>query len=276
MNPSDFEFLSRWLRERSGLVLTPGKEYLVDSRLLPLAQSEGLADIAALVRELRRSSTTPLATAVVEAMTTNESLFFRDKKPFEDLKDVIVPELIEARATKRNLRIWCAACSTGQEPYSVLMLLGENFPQLQSWHVEVVATDLDTKAIERAKKGLYSQMEVQRGLPIQYLLKYFRQVEKSWQIIDELRHRITWKQWNLLDSFAGLGQFDMILCRNVLIYFDESLKKDIFQKLAKSLRGDGPLILGAAETVFGLSSQFNRDSRCKSSVYRQQHQSHSL
>ncbi len=268
MNPSDFEYLSRWLRERSGLTLNAGKEYLITSRLLPLAQSEGLADISALVVELRRSSSTVLATAVVEAMTTNESLFFRDKKPFDDLKDTLIPEIIEARRTQRRIRVWCAACSTGQEPYSLLMLLAENFPQLQNWQIDVIATDLDTKALERAKSGLYSQMEVQRGLPIQLLLKYFRQVENNWQIADSLRQQVTWKWWNLLDSFAGLGQFDLILCRNVLIYFDEDLKRDIFQKLARCLRDNGPLILGSAETVIGLSSQFSRDRSCKSSVYR--------
>ena len=268
MNSSDFEYLSRWLRERSGLTLTASKEYLIKSRLLPLAQSEGLADISALVAELRRSSSTVLATAVVEAMTTNESLFFRDKKPFDDLKETLIPEIIEARKTQRRIRIWCAACSTGQEPYSLLMLLAENFPQLQSWQIDVVATDLDTKALERAKSGLYSQMEVQRGLPIQLLLKHFRQVETNWQIAESLRKQVTWKQWNLLDSFAGLDQFDLILCRNVLIYFDEDLKREIFQKLARCLRDHGPLILGSAETVIGLSSQFTRDLNCKSSVYR--------
>ncbi|WP_240928082.1 CheR family methyltransferase [Thalassoroseus pseudoceratinae] len=209
-------------------------------------------------------------------MTTNESLFFRDKKPFDDLKDTLIPEIIQDRATHRHIRIWCAACSTGQEPYSLLMMLAENFAQLDSWRVEVVATDLDSKALERAKNGLYSQMEVQRGLPIQLLLKYFRQVDTSWQVIDELRHQVTWKQWNLLDSFAGLGQFDLILCRNVLIYFDESLKREIFQKLTKSLRDNGPLILGAAETVIGLSKDFARDTRCRSSVYRFRNQPSAL
>jgi chemotaxis protein methyltransferase CheR len=267
MNPQDFEFLCVFLQQRSGLQLTAGKEYLVTGRLQPVAQRRGCRDLSALVAQLRQRPPADLVQEVIEAMTTNETLFFRDKTPFEDLRHTLLPELVEQRRPERRLRIWCAACSTGQEPYSLLMLLDENFPELTQWQVEVVATDLDTTALSRARAGLYSHLEIQRGLPIQLLIKYFRQTENGWQIRDGLRQRVHWRQLNLLESFDALGRFDVICCRNVLIYFDEPTKRDVLTRLTDRLSPVGALLLGAAETAIGLSTRLVRDRRCKSTIY---------
>jgi chemotaxis protein methyltransferase CheR len=267
MDPQDFEFLCGYLQERSGLQLTPGKEYLVTGRLQPVAQRRGCRDLADLVARLRQRPPADLVQEVVEAMTTNETLFFRDKTPFEDLRGTLLPELIEQRRHERRLRLWCAACSTGQEPYSLLMMLDEHFPELAHWQVEVVATDLDSTVLARARTGLYSHLEIQRGLPIQLLIKYFQQAENGWQIRDSLRQRVQWRQLNLLQPFDALGRFDVICCRNVLIYFDEPTKRDVLTRLTDRLSPSGALLLGAAETAIGLSSRLMRDRRCKSTIY---------
>lgn len=267
MTPQEFEFLCGFLHQRSGLQLTPGKEYLVTARLQPLAQRRGLGDIAALVTALRQKPPADLIQDVVEAMTTNETLFFRDKTPFEDLRCTLLPDLIEQRRAERRLRFWCAACSTGQEPYSLLMLLDESFPELVHWQVEIVATDLDTAALSRARSGLYSHLEIQRGLPIQLLIKHFQQAEGGWQIRDSHRQRISWRQLNLLEPFDALGRFDIICCRNVLIYFDEPTKRDVLNRLTDRLSADGLLLLGAAETAIGLSARLSRVVGCKSTIY---------
>jgi chemotaxis protein methyltransferase CheR len=250
------------------LSLGTGKEYLLEARLVPLAQSWGLSTIEELVKELRTRNDERLHSAVVEAMTTNETSFYRDKIPFEELKASILPDLLETRKISRQLRIWCAAASTGQEPYSTLMLLADSFPQLKDWKVELVATDIDRTALGRCEQGIYSQFEVQRGLPIQLLMKYFEQTDLGWKIKDDVRKRVAWKQLNLLDNFSHLGSFDIIFCRNVLIYFQNQTKKDILDRIAKQLRPDGYLYLGAAETVLGISTAFNRNKAFKSAVYQ--------
>jgi chemotaxis protein methyltransferase CheR len=263
MTPLDFDFLRKMLRERSGLTLSPDKQYLAESRLLPLARKHKMADLADLMARLKAAPHAPLAAAVVEAMTTNESFFFRDKIPFEHFRNVILPAMLAARAREKRLRIWCNACSTGQEPYSLAMILDEHASRLAGWSVEILATDISNDVLARAKSGLYSQFEVQRGLPIQLLVKYFTQVGEQWQIAQSLRDKVTFKPFNLLSEFGALGQFDVIYCRNVLIYFDQETKIAVLNRLARVTPADGFLVLGAAETVVGLTGAFKpmRDHR---------------
>jgi chemotaxis protein methyltransferase CheR len=255
VTPSDYEFLRRLLKERSGLDLSAEKQYLVDSRLLPLARRMGLTGIADLVQKLK-SGSEPLTAEVVEAMTTNETFFFRDKIPFDHLRETMLPALLQARASRRTLRIWCSASSTGQEPYSVAMCLKEFGPALAGWRVEILATDLSQGVLEKSKAGIFSQFEVQRGLPIQMLVKHFTQVGELWQLNADIRAMVQHRQFNLLHDFTHLGMFDLIFCRNVLIYFDQDTKAAIFERLARVLEPDGFLVLGAAESVVGISDAF--------------------
>ena len=255
MTPTEYEYLRKFLKDNSGLDLSADKQYLIESRLLPLARKAGLAGIAELVQKLQAGSR-QLITDVVEAMTTNETFFFRDKVPFDHFRDHIMPEIIKARTAKRSVRIWCAAGSTGQEPYSLAMCLKEMSAALTGWRIEIIATDLSQEVLEKAKAGVYSQFEVQRGLPIQMLVKYFKQTGETWQVNPELRAMIQHRQLNLLHDFSQLGTFDVIFCRNVLIYFDQDTKINIFNRLARQIEPDGFLVLGAAETVVGLTDTF--------------------
>jgi chemotaxis protein methyltransferase CheR len=203
----------------------------------------------------------------MEAMTTNETSFFRDTTPFDDLRRAILPRLLETRRSSRTLRVWCAAASSGQEPYSFLMLCEESFPELADWKFDFVATDISSQILVRAEAAVYSQFEVQRGLPIQLLLKHFEQTPAGWQVKAALRNRVRFRTLNLLENFAHLGMFDIILCRNVLIYFDADRKREIFERLHRAVRPDGYLMLGAAETVLGLTGRFERCRDCTSAVY---------
>ncbi|MEA2759803.1 MAG: chemotaxis protein methyltransferase CheR [Methylobacteriaceae bacterium] len=252
---STFDSLRQFLYERSGLSLEGDKLYLVESRLLPIAREAGLADLAGLMKRLQGGDR-DLAHSVVDAMTTNETFFFRDRAPFEKFRNVMLPQLLAARAAERRLRIWCAACSTGQEPYSLAMLLDEEARRLTGWNVEILATDLSRRAIESARQGLYSQFEVQRGLPITMLLRYFQRAGDRWQINEFLRSRINFREFNLMSDFRPLGAFDVIFCRNVLLYFDVPTKRDILARLSRALAPDGFLLMGSAETVIGLSDAF--------------------
>jgi chemotaxis protein methyltransferase CheR len=255
VTPSDYEYLRKFLKERSGLDLSAEKQYLVESRLVPLARKAGLGALPDLVQKLK-SGDGKLATDVVEAMTTNETFFFRDKIPFDHLRDTIVPALIQARASRKSLRIWSAASSTGQEPYSIAMCLKEMGALLAGWRVEIVATDLSQEVLEKSKAGIYSQFEVQRGLPIQMLVKHFIQSGEIWQLNPDVRAMVQFRQLNLLQDFSHLGTFDVIFCRNVLIYFDQHTKAEIFERMAKCLEADGTLLLGAAESVVGITDAF--------------------
>jgi chemotaxis protein methyltransferase CheR len=256
MTPLDYDYLRKMLRGRSGLVLSADKQYLVESRLLPLARRAGLGGLSELVQHLKGPNAEALTIEVVEAMTTNESFFFRDKVPFENFRDVILPSLMAARATQRRLRIWCAAAATGQEPYSLAMSLKEMGQKVAGWRIEIVATDLSTEVLEKAKAGIYSQFEVQRGLPIQLLVKYFTQIGETWQIAPDLRAMVQYRPLNLLHDFTHLGMFDVVFCRNVLIYFDQETKVNVLDRLARLTERDGYLVLGAAETVVGLTDSF--------------------
>ena len=255
MTPADYDYLRKFLKERSGLDLSSDKQYLVESRLLPLARKASLPGISDLVLKIRNGDGR-LATDVVEAMTTNETFFFRDRIPFDHLRDSIVPGLIKARAARKSLRIWSAASSTGQEPYSIAMCLKEMGAALVGWRIEIVATDLSQDVLEKCKTGIYSQFEVQRGLPIQLLMKYFTQSSDVWQLNADVRSMVQFRQLNLLQDFSHLGTFDVIFCRNVLIYFDQDTKAMIFERLAKGLEADGTLLLGAAESVVGITDAF--------------------
>ncbi len=255
MNQPDYEYLRKLLKDNSGLDLSADKQYLIESRLLPLARKANLADIGELVQKLKSGSSVFIG-QVVEAMTTNETFFFRDKVPFDHFRDSIMPEIIKARTGRRSIRIWCAAGSTGQEPYSLAMCVKEMSSALSGWRVEIVATDISQEVLEKSKAGIYSQFEVQRGLPIQMLVKYFKQNGDLWQINPDIRSMVQHKQLNLLHDFSQLGVFDIIFCRNVLIYFDQETKINIFARLAKIMEPDGFLVLGAAETVVGLTDVF--------------------
>ncbi len=267
IDSNDYDFLSALVARRSGLALGSRKEYLLEARLIPIANSLGMPSLVELVRHLRVRRDENLEATITEAMTTNETLFFRDKTPFEELKEQILPELIANRQTSRRLRIWSAAASTGQEAYSLLMTIRESFPQLSTWRIEVIGTDISQQALSKARQGIYSQFEVQRGLPIQLLVKYFQQVPEGWQISQELRNAVTFKPLNLLENLSSLGEFDIIFCRNVLIYFEQANKTTILDRMERQLRPDGYLVLGAAETVLGVTNRFQRVRSCKSAVY---------
>ncbi len=253
MTPQDYDYLRKLLKERSGLVLSAEKHYLAESRLLPVARKAGLGTLGDLVLRLKNPGAETLIVEVVEAMTTNESFFFRDKIPFEHFRNLIIPALLAARARERRIRIWCAAAATGQEPYSLAMILKELGSQLAGVRVEILGSDLSTEVLEKAKSGLYTQFEVQRGLPIQLLVKYFTQVGELWQVADEIRAMVQFRPLNLLRNFSNLGMFDVVFCRNVLIYLDQATKIDVLERIARITSFDGYLSLGASETLIGLT-----------------------
>ena len=257
MTGEEFDFLCKMLKDRSGLVLTRDKAYLLESRLLPVARKCSLKSVDELVAAVRSRPNGDLARDIVEAMTTNESFFFRDIKPFDQFKNFVLPALMKSRAARRQIRIWSAACSSGQEPYTLAMLLAEEQAKLAGWSIDILASDLSTEILDKAQAGHYSQFEVQRGLPIQYLVKYFKQQGERWQIDAAIRNRVRFRVFNLLDEPASLGGFDVIFCRNVLIYFDQLTKTTVLDRLSRVLAPDGFLYLGGAETVLGISDKFH-------------------
>jgi chemotaxis protein methyltransferase CheR len=253
MTDAEFEFLRGFLKARSGLSLALEKRYLVESRLGPLCRRFEVAAIGDLVARLKGVGNAEIERAVIEAMTTNETFFFRDKTPFEIFEKVLLPRYVPARTASKRLRIWCAAASTGQEPYSLAMILSEMSARLAGWRIEIVGTDICTEVLGKAKAGLYSQFEVQRGLPINMVLKYFTQVGEQWQISPAIRAMVDYRPLNLIKDFSTLGSFDIVFCRNVLIYFDGPTKGDVLKRMASLLPDDGTLLLGAAETVIGIT-----------------------
>ncbi len=256
MTPEDFDYVSSTLRKRSGLVLTQDKAYLLESRLMPLARKNGMQSVDELISKLRSSTDDALLVGVTEAMTTNESFFFRDQKPFDLFRDEVLPKLMEARTGKKSLRIWCAAASSGQEPYTLSIVLKEAAAKLTGWRHEIVGTDISHDILRKAKSGMYTQFEVQRGLPIQLLIKYFDKIEDQWQIKPEIRNMVDYRYFNLLDKLTPLGMFDVVFCRNVLIYFDPETKTKVLSGIADLMPPDGLLFLGGAETVLGISDRF--------------------
>lgn len=256
MRIADFDLYKELLYGKSGLTLGPDKSYLVDSRLTPVAKKWGYESLDEMTLVLRGMPDPKMVDDIVEAMTTNETSFYRDSRPFDIFKDTVLPYLMSRKHSAPRLRIWCAACSSGQEPYSIAMLLKEHQAILKNKPVEIYATDLSKDILEQAQTGNYSQFEVQRGLPVQMLVKYFEQVGDRWNIKDEIKNMVTYKPFNLLDSMDSFGMFDVVFCRNVLIYFDEKTKADILNRLAKRLPEDGFLYLGGAETVLGITEEF--------------------
>ncbi len=255
MKDTDFKFFEELLKRESGLIITPEKTYLLESRLLPLAQKQGIqGGLEGLVQKMRGGNAS-LTRAVVEAMTTNETSFFRDNTPFQKLKEDLFPAFIKSRGAQKSLRIWSAACSSGQEPYSIAMMLKEA-PQFAGWRIEIVATDLSQDILAQAKAGVYSQFEVQRGLPIQMLVKYFTKQGENWEVKPDLKSMISFKEANLLTDLRHLGQFDIVFCRNVLIYFDVPTKGKVLSTIKDITKQDGVLFLGGAETVIGISDVF--------------------
>ena len=256
MNPEDFNFISTLIKTRSGLALTPDKAYLLESRLMPVARKHGHNGLEDLIGALKARNEENLIIEVVEAMTTNESFFFRDTKPFDLLRDEVLPPILEKRADRKHLKIWCAAASSGQEPYSIAIVLKEMGIQLAGWRIDIVGTDISNEILEKASNGKYSQFEVQRGMPIQLLLKYFDKKDETWEIKQEVRDMVKYRYFNLLDKLAPLGSFDIVFCRNVLIYFDPKTKGEVLEQIASLMPEDGMMFLGGAETVLGVTDKF--------------------
>jgi chemotaxis protein methyltransferase CheR len=257
MKPQDFEYLRDILYKRSGLALTEDKIYLLESRLMPLAKPKGLNTLDELVGYLRSHLDEAFLRELTDAMTTNESMFFRDNKPFEQFKKIVLPKVMEAKAMTKTIRIWSAACSNGQEPYSLAMLMKEEGAKLAGWNIEIMATDLCSKVVQKAKEGVYSQFEVQRGLPIAMLMKYFvQQPGNQWQLKPEIRSMVKFQEKNLLDNIALMGMFDIIMCRNVLIYFDDKAKGAVLDQMTKMLPRHGFLYLGSTETTIGVTTKY--------------------
>lgn len=258
LSDAAFDLIARLLRSRAGLTISPQQAYLMAMRLTPIVQREELRDIGALAERLAASDA--LMHDVIEAMTTNESLFFRDSVPFQHLRDKALPHLLASRPAGSPLRIWSAAASTGQEAYSVAMTLAEYHAAtpsaLNGRHIEIIGTDIARKPLSRARSGLYSPFEIQRGLPPRLRQRYFRQEGGNWRISPKLRKAVEFREWNLLSELAPLGVFDVVFCRNVLLYFDEATKMQVLEAIARQMAPDGVLYLGAAETVLGLTNRF--------------------
>jgi len=255
VNDADFNFVTSELKRRSGIVIGRDKMYLLESRLSPLARKEGLESIDELISVVRNRRDEAKMKQIVDAMTTNETFFFRDKTPFDHLEQVILPSLRESRPGQR-LRILCAACSTGQEPYSIAMMLDQKPELTGGLPVEIVAVDISDRVLDKARAGIYSQFEVQRGLPIRLLMNYFKQDGEGWKLSDSIRSKVSFKNVNLLDPMSALGKFDVVFCRNVLIYFDLETKRNILKRVADQMNDKSFLLLGAAETVVGVVDNF--------------------
>jgi chemotaxis protein methyltransferase CheR len=256
LSTAAFETFATLLKSRSGLVIGTDKLYLLETRLASILKREQLRDLASLAEKLRAAGNEALIRQVVEAMTTNESFFFRDDKPFQHFRAQALPRLMAARPAGAPLRVWSAASSSGQEAYSIAMILAECRAGIANRRIELIGTDLAHDQVTRAREGLYTQFEVQRGLPVQMLMRYFKKEESGWRISEALRAMVQFREWNLLGDLRGLGLFDVVFCRNVLIYFDQPTKARVLDAVAQQMPGDGLLYLGGAETVLGITSRF--------------------
>jgi chemotaxis protein methyltransferase CheR len=256
LSTAAFETFATLLKNKSGLVIGTDKLYLLETRLAPILKREQLRDLAALAGRLRTPGNDALVRQVVEAMTTNESFFFRDDKPFQHLRNQALPRLLASRPAGAPLRIWSAASSSGQEAYSVAMIMSDCQQSLGNRRIEIIGTDLARDQVGRARDGLYTQFEVQRGLPVQMLMRHFRKEDSGWRVSEAIRGMVQFREWNLLGDLRALGQFDVVFCRNVLIYFDQPTKARVLDAIAQQMPGDGLLYLGGAETVLGITSRF--------------------
>ncbi len=251
-----FETFATLLKSRSGLVIGPDKLYLLETRLAPILKREQLRDLPTLAERLRAPGAEALIRQVVEAMTTNETFFFRDDKPFQHFRSQALPRLLASRPAGAPLRVWSAASSSGQEAYSIAMIVSECRASIGDRRIEIVGTDLARDEVARARQGLYTQFEVQRGLPVQMLMRHFRKEENGWRISEAIRAMVQYREWNLLADLRPLGQFDVVFCRNVLIYFDQPTKAKVLEAVARQMPADGLLYLGGAETVLGVTGRF--------------------
>ncbi|MBN9083541.1 MAG: protein-glutamate O-methyltransferase CheR [Rhizobiales bacterium] len=245
-----FDQFRTFLKATTGVALENDQWQAAEQRLAPLAGRLGLS-VDDLIDRFLRHSDPKLSAAVIDAMMTNETFFFRDRKPFELFRDVILPRLLERKRDDRRLRIWSAACATGQEPYSLAMVLDEEARRFEGWTIEIVASDISASALESARGGLYNQFEVQRGLPVALLLRHFQRDLEKWRIAQHLRAQVQFQQVNLIDDFTRLGAFDVIFCRNVLMYFDQATRRSVLNRLARTLMPEGILMLGATEFTPG-------------------------
>lgn len=264
----DLTYIRNLVRERSAIVLEEEKDYLIRSRLEPLAKELGFDSLVGLVGKLRRTSDDTLHRTVVEAMTTNETSFFRDLSPFLALKEHLLPDVIARRASTRCLSIWCGASASGQEPYSIMLTILEHFPEMQDWRIRFLATDISRVMLKRCQEGIYSQIEVNRGLPAGLLTKYFSKNGTHWQIAENIRKRIEFREMNLAHPWPGLPRMDMVVLRNVMIYFDGETKKQILKKIRHVLDPQGYLLLGGTETTINLDDQYERVAVNGTSCYR--------
>jgi chemotaxis protein methyltransferase CheR len=265
----DFDYIADLLRRRTAIVLEPGKEYLVESRLLPVARQAGAGSVSDLVALLQRAEDDALHGAVVDAMTTNETSWFRDRHPFDAFAASVLPDLLARRATERRLAIWSAGCSTGQEPYSIAMTLSEQLAGRAGWQVEVLATDVAQDVLARAAAGRYGQLEVNRGLPAARLVKHFDREGMEWVVRPHVRRYVRFASVNLAEPLpAWLPRFDVVFLRNVLIYFDTATKRDVLRRIRSVLRPDGYLFLGGAETALNLDDAFEPTQLDRATCYR--------
>jgi chemotaxis protein methyltransferase CheR len=268
LSTESFGVVCKLARQEAALELGPGKEYLVLSRLEPVAKDLGLASVDALVHRVQQTPSPQLKRQIVEALTTHETLFFRDNHPFEALRSKVLPAVLERRRPFRSLRILSAACSTGQEPHTLSMILWEHFPEVKNWQLRLLATDFSERVLERAREAKYRQLEISRGLPAVYLSKYFKRAGAEWQLCDELRRIVEFRQQNITAPWLGLGPFDLILVRNVLIYFSDATKTFVLSQAASSLDPQGFLLLGAAESMLGLEVPFRRVDLGSTTAYQ--------
>lgn len=256
VSPEDYAWVSEFLRNECAISLEAGKEYLVSSRMTPLIRQYSFADIGELISAIRKSPSSPLADELVDAMTTNETSFFRDMHPFESLREDILPKLIATRQSTKQLRIWSGACSSGQEPLSLAMLIREDFPELASWDIKIIGTDISRSILSKAEKGEYNQLEVNRGLPARLLVKYFDRSGARFRVKDELLDMIQYRHLNLAKEWDNLPVFDVIFLRNVLIYFEDDTKKTILDQATRHIADDGWLALGGAESTRRVQNNF--------------------
>jgi chemotaxis protein methyltransferase CheR len=268
LSPPDFQFISQLVRERSAIVLEVEKSYLLEARLTPLARAEGFTSLEALIGQMRAQPFNGLHRKAVEAMTTNETSFFRDLHPFEALKKVAIPEILTRRSAERELTIWCAACSSGQEPYTIAMTLMDAFPDLAAWKVKILATDLSSEMVARSKAGRYGQIEVNRGLPATHLIRYFEKKGTEWSVKPEVQKWCEFRELNLIEPWGSMPRLDVVFLRNVLIYFDVETKRSILNNVTRVLQPWGYLFLGGAETTINLGDAFERVQFDKAGCYR--------
>jgi chemotaxis protein methyltransferase CheR len=266
LSAADFAFVAQMVRREAAIVLAPGKEYLVEARLLPVAREAGAPSVAAFLAELQRRPDPVMQRSIVDALTTNETSWFRDREPFTALSDVIVPDLIRTRAGNRKIRVWSAASSSGQEAYSVAITLQEALPP--GWSYEILGSDISSEMIKRAQTGEYSQVEVNRGLPAPQLIQYFERNGAHWRVAPALRRNVSFRLLNITAPLPSMPAFDVIFLRNVLIYFDVATKKAVLRNVARLLRPDGWLFLGAAETTIGIDDNYERVAAGRTSAYR--------